>query len=201
MHTENYIDVPAGSFAAVVTHLEMKAAPDPRPILRNTELQVHRVAHPEVDWYRDLYSRIGLDWLWYTRLTLSTAQLEEIIHNPLVELFTVIRGTEHSAMIELDYRKAGECEVALFGVVKELIGTGAGRLLMEHALRRAWAKPIERVWVHTRSIDHPAALGFYIRSGFQPFKRQVEILSDPRTLGIAPLTAAPHVPLIVMDHP
>ena len=65
---------------------------------------------------------------------------------------------------------------------------------MAHALQRAWAKGIARVWVHTCTLDHPRALGFYRAAGFTPYKRTVETFDDPRVTGALPADAAPHVP-------
>jgi hypothetical protein len=67
---------------------------------------------------------------------------------------------------------------------------------MNRAMERAWSHQVTRVWVHTCSFDHPAALAFYQRSGFRPFRRQVEIADDPRLDGTAPRDAAKHVPVI-----
>jgi hypothetical protein len=47
---------------------------------------------------------------------------------------------------------------------------------MNRAIERAWSRPIRRFWAHTCTLDHPSALGFYKRSGFRPFRRQVEIV-------------------------
>ena len=55
---------------------------------------------------------------------------------------------------------------------------------------------VERVWVHTCTLDGPSALGFYIRSGFTPFARAVEIFPDPRVLGLLPRETAPQIPLL-----
>jgi hypothetical protein len=52
------------------------------------------------------------------------------------------------------------------------------------------------MWVHTCTLDHPGALGFYRRNGFAPFARAIETFADPRLLGILPRDAAPHAPLI-----
>jgi len=60
-----------------------------------------------------------------------------------------------------------------------------------------WARPIGRFWVHTCTLDHPNALAFYIRSGFEPIERQVEIAEDPRIAGILPREVAPQIPLIL----
>ena len=89
-----------------------------------------------------------------------------------------------------------ECELSLFGVAPSLITTGAGRRLMNHAIEIAWSHPIERFWLHTCTLDHPHALAFYRRSGFEVFKREIEIYDDPRVLGITPRDAAPHVPIL-----
>ena len=89
--------------------------------------------------------------------------------------------------------------MSFFGLVPEAIGQGWGRLLMAEALRRAWERPIDRLWVHTCTLDHPRALGFYMRSGFRPYKRAVEIAEDPRLKGYVPLTTAPHIPPITIE--
>jgi hypothetical protein len=52
------------------------------------------------------------------------------------------------------------------------------------------------VWVHTCTFDHPAALPFHQRSGFHPFRGQIEIADDPRIDGTAPRNVASHVPII-----
>ena len=88
------------------------------------------------------------------------------------------------------------CELRMFGVTAQLIGTGAGRFLMNRALERAWSEPIRRFWVHTCTFDHQAALAFYVRSGFRPYRQQIEYADDPRLLGLLPRGAAPHVPII-----
>jgi GNAT superfamily N-acetyltransferase len=86
--------------------------------------------------------------------------------------------------------------LAYFGVTSKLLGSGAGRWLMDRALELAWSRPVERIWVHTCTFDHPAALSFYQRAGFRPFRRQIEIADDPRLDGTAPCHVAKHVPII-----
>ena len=67
---------------------------------------------------------------------------------------------------------------------------------MNIAITKAWEKPINRFWVHTCHFDHPNALGFYRRSGFEPYSLMVEIHDDPRLAGKLPRHASPHVALI-----
>ena len=194
---DGYIDVAPGKLAAVVTSLEMLAPAAQRPVPELAGVSVRAVDSPEASWYRDLYARVGAeDWLWFSRLKLSSDALEAIIQHPKVEIFALTVDGRDEGLLELDFRVDRECELAFFGVTALCIGRGAGRLLMNTAIERAWSHPITRFWVHTCTLDHPGALQFYIRSGFRPYRRQVEIADDPRLSGLIPKSAAPHVPII-----
>jgi len=190
-----YSDVPAGKIAGVVTHLEMTERPAPRSDSPGP-WTLRRVETPRLDWYRDLHRHVGAEWLWFSRLQLADAELAAIIQSPLVEVHALVQGGRDEGLLELDFREAGQCELVYFGVTAKLIGSGAARWLMNRALERAWSRTVTRVWVHTCTFDHPAAVAFYQRSGFRAFRRQVEIANDPRLDGTAPRDAARHVPVI-----
>jgi GNAT superfamily N-acetyltransferase len=124
------------------------------------------------------------------------AELAALVANPAIEILALERGGETVGIAELDRRVASEVEIALFGVVGEEIGTGAARVLMAHALPEAFKAGARRVWLHTCSFDHPAAVRFYLRSGFTAYKYAIEVTDDPRLAGFLPETAAAHVPVI-----
>ena len=65
---------------------------------------------------------------------------------------------------------------------------------MAQALMRAWMPGVERVWVHTCTLDHPSALNFYRQQGFVAVSRAIETFPDPRTLGLLPPESAPQIP-------
>jgi GNAT superfamily N-acetyltransferase len=192
---DGYSDVPAGKVAAIVTHLEMTARPTPR---RDPDKSwtLRRVETPPLDWFRDLYRRIGEEWLWVSRIRMPDADLAAHLHSPKLEVHALVDAGSDEGLLELDFREAGQCEIVMFGVTAKLVGSGAGRWLMNRALDIAWSRPIERLWLHTCTYDHPAALAFYQRSGFRPFRRQIEVRDDPRLDGTVPREAAPHVPVI-----
>ena len=192
---DGYSDVPAGKIASVVTHLEMTERPALRPDPEGA-WTLRRVASPDLDWFRDLYRRVGEEWLWFSRLQMADAELAAIIRSPMVDVHALVHEGRDKGLLELDFRDAGQCELAFFGVTADLIGGGAGRWLMNRALELAWSRQVSRVWVHTCTLDHSSALAFYQRSGFRPFRRQVEIADDPRLDGTAPRGAAKHVPII-----
>jgi GNAT superfamily N-acetyltransferase len=192
---DGYSDVPAGKIAAVVTHLEMTARPAPRPDPDGAWL-LHRVDVSTLEQYRDLYRRVGLEWLWVSRIRMPDAELAAIIQSPLVENYALLHEGRDEGLVEMDFREPSQCEIVSFGLAEKCVGTGAGRWLMNRALEIAWSRPVTRVWLHTCTLDHPAALAFYQRSGFRPFRRQVEVVNDPRLDGTVPRGTARHVPVI-----
>ncbi len=189
---DGLFDVPAGKLACVVTSLEMRAPPAALPDPAGLDLR--RWEGPDPARYRGLFRAVGEPWLWTSRLLMDEAALARTIRDPAVEISVLRHDGAEAGLVELDFREAGTCELAFLGLVPGLTGRGLGRRLMAHALRRAWARPVGRVWVHTCTLDHPAAVGFYVRCGFVPFRVQVEVADDPRATGLLPEGAAPHVP-------
>lgn len=190
------IAVPGGEIATIVTTLEMRARPRPAP-LPPSPLRLVPWPRPAPERYRTLFARVGTPWLWFSRLAMNDGQLSAIIHDPAVAVFAVIdqRGIE-VGMVELDFRVAATCQLAYFGLVPELAGQGHGRWMMALALAAAWRRNVTRVWVHTCTLDHPAALRFYQRAGFEAISRAIETFADPRITGVLPPGAAPQLPCL-----
>ncbi len=192
---DGFHDVPDDRIAAVVTSLQMFARPAPRPEIAGPwELQ--RFARPDPDSYRSIYRQIGDEWVWFSRIVMGDDELTSIIRHPEVEVYGLKVGEKFEGMLELDFRVTGEAELAFFGVGPSLIGGGAARWLMNRALELAWQRPISRFWVHTCTMDHPNAIAFYVRSGFVPFRRQIEIAPDPRLQGLS-MASRRHTPVLV----
>ena len=187
-------NVPAGKVAMVVTHLEMRT-PQLREVPVPEGLEF-RAFEPDIDSYRDLFRRVGQDWLWYGRLAMPDAEVQAILDAPQVHFFALFKDGTPEGLLELDWREDRGCELAYFGLTPKLIGTGAGAFLMDRAIEHAFTKDIDRFHLHTCTLDSPQALEFYKRSGFQVTRQEIEIDDDPRLLGILPQTAAPHVPII-----
>ena len=191
----SYEAVANGHLAAVVTFLEMheRRAVD----IPSSNLKLRPVKSPQVDAYRDLFRLVGAPWLWFSRLIMDDAALAAIITDSEVELFAV-QDEQHrdAGMLELDFRERGECELAFVGLTPQLSGKGHGRWLLCEATSRAWREGVNRIHVHTCTLDHPAALSAYRRAGFTPFKRAIERFPDPRLLNILPIDCAPQIPLI-----
>ena len=191
----SYDSLPDGELAAVVTYLEMRERPADTGTAHST-LQLRHIADPTPDQYRALFRKVGSPWLWFSRLVMDDERLSAIIRDPNVALFEVAAVEAVVGMLELDFREPGQCELAFIGLVPELAGQGHGKWLLAEAVRLAWRDGVDRVHVHTCSLDHPAALGAYRRAGFVPCRHAIERFADPRLSGILPKDCAPQVPLL-----
>lgn len=185
-------DVAPGHVAAVVTFLEMTEPPAPRPATPSPLRLAHR---PDLDpaRYRALFRRVGSPWLWFSRLAMDDRTLAATV----AEVHAVIdEAGEEAGLLELDFREPGQCLIRFLGLVPELAGRGHGRWLFDETLKLAWRPGVERVRVHTCTLDHPAALRAYLRAGFRAYRRAFESFPDPRLGGLLPREAAPQVPLV-----
>ncbi len=191
-----YYDLPMGKLANIVTCLEMLAPPARDLVPFPGNLSLIRVDGGDLAGYRTVFQAVGRDLLWFSRLIMPDEVLSQTLAHPQIESFVLKRGGMALGLLELNFDHPTDCELAFFGLVPAAIGSGLGRALMDEALRRAWSRGIQRLWVHTCSFDGPQALPFYIRSGFVPFTRMIEVHDDPRLSGKLAPDAARHIPVI-----
>jgi GNAT superfamily N-acetyltransferase len=196
MLTNGYHSIPSGKLANVQTFLEMRERPELPLAPESTQWRLERLSKPDLARYRAVVHRVGDEYLWGARLSMTDEQLADFLADPRVEAYILTTDHGDEGVLELDFRVQGECELTLFGVASRLLGTGAGRWLINRGIEIAWSHPIGRFWLHTCTLDHPNALAFYQRSDFRPFKRDVEIYDDPRVTGLVRRDAAPHVPIL-----
>lgn len=197
LNLNGYTDVPPGKMATVVTFLGMSTRPSPKADPPGAEgYALDRLGAADLSRYLEIYRTLGERWMWFSRLVMPAQALAGIIGNPLVEAYAVTVDGRDCGMLELDYRQAGACEIAFFGLYEAETGKAGGRWLMNRALAKGWREGIDRVWVHTCTFDHPRAVDFYCRSGFAIEKLAIEIDDDPRLNGKMRRDAAPHVPII-----
>ncbi len=173
--------LPPGKLEMVITYLEMRKPPPPRPAPRRAEpIAIIRARRPTVSFYRYLYDTVGGPWMWYERRVMDDRVLTAIVHDPRVGVYVMYVDGVPAGFVELDARNTGEVELAYFGLVPEFIGRGLGRYLLDWAVGKAFEGNPRRVWVHTCNHDHPGALATYQRAGFVVYEQERRIIDDPR---------------------
>jgi ribosomal protein S18 acetylase RimI-like enzyme len=73
-------------------------------------------------------------------------------------------------LISHDEKK--EVEIAYFGLLEEFQNKKLGSYLLSQAIQKSFNRGIDRVWVHTCSLDHKNALNNYIARGMKIFKTE-----------------------------
>ena len=163
-----------------VTFLEMVAKPSalspPQP---RGKVALLRCEKPPGHFYRYLYDTIGNDYYWVDRKKLAPEALDEVIHDPLNQLFVLYTDGNPAGMAELDLRKPGLCNISYFGLMPEAIGKRLGFFFLYHTCVNAWLQPIQRLTVNTCTLDHPRALPLYQRMGFTAYDRQERFVELP----------------------
>jgi ribosomal protein S18 acetylase RimI-like enzyme len=189
-----YYKLPLGKLANACVYLDMTTQPMTSSAVPDAKLK--RLTGDDAERFRALYRDVGHNWLWASHLNKSTAEMANYLDAAERETFAVVDKQGDCGLLQLQFATDGTAEIVYIGVVEAAMGRGLGRWLLEQAIARAFAKPINRLWLHTCSFDHPKALGFYLRAGFRIYATGFEIMDDPRALGLLPETAAPHVPYV-----
>lgn len=86
---------------------------------------------------------------------------------------------ETAGYFELRKCEDGSVEIAYFGLLPAFIGRGLGKHLLTCATEQAWAVGANRVWLHTCTLDDPAAKPNYLKRGFRPFKTEEYVVEMP----------------------
>jgi GNAT superfamily N-acetyltransferase len=122
---------------------------------------------------RYLYAEVGRDYHWVDRLPWTDAQLQSYLDDPGVAVWLLSVSGTLGGYFELR-ADGGEAstEIAYFGLLPGFVGRGLGAHLLTEAVECAWAGGARRIWLHTCSLDHPAALVNYEKRGFTVFKRE-----------------------------
>jgi ribosomal protein S18 acetylase RimI-like enzyme len=116
--------------------------------------------------YRLLYGEIGRPHHWIDRAAWTDAEISQHLDRPEITLWVARSNAKPAGYFEL--RRCGDdaVEIAYFGVMPAFQGKGVGAYLLTEAARAAWALKPARIWLHTSSLDHPAALPNYLKRGF-----------------------------------
>lgn len=153
-HTRYYLELPRGHEVPIVGRF-----PDGH-VLRREIL-------PEPSLCRQLYEEVGRPHQWTDRLDWSDEKWTYHFMKPQLQLWVLWAISDPAGYFELRREDDDESvEIAYFGLRPEYTGRGLGGRLLACAVKQA-REIGPRVWVHTCTRDHPAALPNYRARGFE----------------------------------
>jgi GNAT superfamily N-acetyltransferase len=153
--------------SVTVSYLQMCSRPERTVPPPRADLAVIHAKQPTVAYYRFLYDQVGSDWNWMSRKHLADTALAAIIHDPKDEVHVLHVGGVPAGFAELDRRIESEIELVQFGLIREFIGQGLGKYFLQWTVEHSWSYAPRRLWLHTCTDDHPAAIPNYLKAGFQ----------------------------------
>jgi GNAT superfamily N-acetyltransferase len=156
-----------------VTYLELREAPSLVVPHRGSERIGLETMTREA--YLALYRSVGEPLRWDQRLMMPAAELDALLAGDCLHLY-VVRNADAIPLgfCEFDRSAFPEIELKHFGLVPASQGLGIGPWLLAVGLRQEWASGANRIWLHTDTWDHPAAVPVYKRAGFQVYAVRYE---------------------------
>ena len=119
------------------------------------------------------YKNIGKKHKWIDRLVWTEFKWIEYVSNKNVKTYIFKNKEDLVGFFELiEHPKKKEIEIAYFGLLEEYQNKKLGSYLLSRAIKKSFENKINRVWLHTCSLDHENALKNYIARGMKIFKTE-----------------------------
>ena len=120
------------------------------------------------------YKNIGKNHKWVDRLTWSEEKWIAYVSNKNVKSYVFKFKDDLVGFFEIIiHLEKNETEIAYFGILEEYQNKKLGSYLLSEAIKKSFENKVNRVWVHTCSLDHKNALGNYISRGMKIFKTEI----------------------------
>ena len=132
---------------------------------------IQLVQPPDFQLNKFFYKNIGKKHQWVDRLVWTENQWIDYVLNKKVKTFILKDKDDLTGFFELIFHaENNEMEIAYFGLLEEFQNQKLGSYLLSEAIKISFADNVNRVWLHTCSLDHKNALGNYIARGMKIFK-------------------------------
>jgi len=162
------------------TYLEM-TEPEALQLAKThaTPFDLVRAEIPCPELNRFLYTAVGADWVWYSRLPWDYDRWLTYLDRAELETWVAYVSGTPAGYFELERQEAGNVEIVHFGLLPTFIGQGLGGPLLTATIQRGWDMGAQRLWIHTCDLDHPHALRNYQARGFRIYKTEENMEDIP----------------------
>ena len=119
------------------------------------------------------YKNIGKKHKWVDRLTWPEEKWINYVSLENVQTYVFKFKDNFVGFFELIFHpEKKETEIAYLGILEEYQNKKLGSYLLSEAIKKSFKTNVNRVWVHTCSLDHQNALGNYISRGMKIYKTE-----------------------------
>ena len=119
------------------------------------------------------YKNIGNKHKWKDRLIWTEEQWINYVSSKNVKTYVLKCKDDLVGFFELIYHEEKiEVEIAYLGILEDYQNKQLGSYILSEAIKKSFKNKIDRVWVHTCTLDHRNALKNYITRGMKIFKTE-----------------------------
>ena len=120
------------------------------------------------------YKNVGKKHQWVDRLSWSEEKWITYVSSEKVKTYILKYKDDLVGFFELIFHpEKNEIEIAYFGILEEYQNKKLGSYLLSEAIKKSFENKVNRVWVHTCSLDHKNALSNYTSRGMKIFKKEI----------------------------
>ena len=159
-------------------YLEINSLTDLKDSKNSPEGYVVQLVQPsDFQLNKFFYKNIGKKHHWVDRLAWTDKQWTEYISNKKIKTYVLKKNKDLAGYFELlSHNNLDEVEIAYLGLLEEYQNKKLGSYLLSQAIKKSFKYNVNRVWLHTCSLDHKNALNNYIARGMKIFKTETIII-------------------------
>ena len=157
----------------VTTYLEMRSPHELLPKrIAGDRFRIGEATVKQWQVNRFFYLTVGEAWQWLDKRQWTPEQWRAYAEADRLRTFIAQFDGSRAGYYELYAHDDGSVEIEYFGLLPDFCGRGLGGALLTSALEEAWKMNPPRVWVHTCTLDHPAALANYQARGMKIYRQE-----------------------------
>ena len=120
------------------------------------------------------YKNIGSKHKWVDRLIWTEEQWINYVASKNIKTYVLKCKDDLAGFFELiHHEEKQEIEIAYLGILEKYHNKKLGSYLLSEAIKISFKNKIDRVWVHTCTLDHKNALNNYMTRGMKIFKTEI----------------------------
>ena len=156
------------------SYLEIKSIQNLSEVFKpSNNLNISLIKKPDFQINKFFYKEIGKKHRWIDRLSWTEKNWIAYVSSTEVKTYVLKEYENFIGYFEqIFHNEKTDCEIAYFGVLEEFIGKKYGGYLLSEAIKESFKLGVNRVWVHTCSLDHKHALENYKSRGMKIFKSE-----------------------------
>ena len=139
----------------------------------NNMCELFEINPPDFQINKFFYKQIGSDHRWIDRLAWDDNKWISYVSNPIVKTYVLKENDNLVGYFEqITNTEKNDCEIAYFGILKDFYGKKYGAHLLSLAIKKCFEQKLNKIWLHTCSLDHKNALKNYLARGMKIFRSE-----------------------------